>query len=206
MEDDTDPFYVKKRLGQFVRFFDTHKNSNQNRERTIQFLIIIFGASIPLINLSIANPVSNVGSAILGSLIAMLTAILQFEKYHEKWLSYKLISSKLKREYYLWKDCSGDYSKENLSFDFPSNSNDSNLGEKLKDNKKTDDKEKEEEKKYEEKKLALLVQNCEEILLAEATEYVSLFSSSKPNDNQLSRQHVNQVIKQHKISNSNSNT
>lgn len=84
--DPNDPSYVQDRLKQFIRFFDTEKINNRNRERIIQFLIIIFSATIPLINLGTwgtGNFVSSVGSAILGALIAMLTAILQFEKYHE---------------------------------------------------------------------------------------------------------------------------
>jgi hypothetical protein len=142
--DAPDGSYVKVRLEPFICFLDSHKEKNQQRERIIQYLIIIFGGTIPLINLGVANPVSSIGSAILGALIAMLTTILQYEKFHEKWLSNRMVSSKLKKEYYLWKGGSEEYSKEN------------------------DEKAKE----------ALLVKNCEEILLSEATEYVNLFSPS----------------------------
>jgi hypothetical protein len=92
----------------------------------------------------------------------MLTAILQYEKFHEKCLSHKIVSSKLTREYYLWKGCSGEYSKE-------------------------------EDVKVKE---ALLIKNCEEILFTEATEYVNLFSSSRPTDTQIPRPTNNQNINQ----------
>jgi len=43
-------------------------------------------------------------------------------------------------------------------------------------------------------------------LLAETTEYVNLFSSSRPTDSQLARYHENQGKRQPQILNPNSNT
>lgn len=102
-----------------------------------------------------------------------------------------MISAKLKREYYLWKEGSGDYSRGKLCPCFRSSRNNHNLDQKPTDDRRDDCKEKDEQKKdedkYKQKKLALLVVNCEEILFTEATEFVNLFSSSRPSYNQVTR-------------------
>jgi len=149
---------VKDRLEPFIRFFDEHAELNHIRERLIQYVIIVFAVTIPLINLGAINPISSIISAILGALIAILTAILQFDNFHDNWLSLRSTSSKLKREYYLWREGSEEYSKENII-----------------DIKKEIDNQKD----YEERKYTLLIKNCEEILLADASEYINLFSRSR---------------------------
>lgn len=159
---------MRDRLEPFINFFDEHAELNRIRERLIQYLIIVFAVTIPLINFGAINPISSVTSAILGALIAILTAILQFDKFHEKWLSLKSTSSKLKREYYLWREGSDEYSKENLL-----------------DIKKEND----HQKNYDERKYALLIKNCEEILLAEASEYINLFSRSRIYNNLTTTKH-----------------
>jgi hypothetical protein len=58
----------------------------------------------------------------------------------------------------LWREGSDEYSKENIL-----------------DIKKENDN----QKNYEERKYALLIKNCEEILLTEASEYINLFSYSR---------------------------
>lgn len=49
-DPDNDPYYVKERLAKFIKFFDDEKERNRDRERLIQFLIIIIGATIYSLN------------------------------------------------------------------------------------------------------------------------------------------------------------
>ena len=51
-------------------------------------------------------------SATSGALIAILAGILQFEKFHDKWLLFKRTAVDLRKEYYDWKNCVGDYKLE----------------------------------------------------------------------------------------------
>ena len=108
---DKDDDYIKDRLGRFIIFFDKERAIVRRRERILQYTIIILGSLIPIVNLvGIQTFASNILSAIFGASIAIITAILQLEKYHERWLSFKMISTKLSNEYYFWKNKSGDYS------------------------------------------------------------------------------------------------
>jgi hypothetical protein len=107
---DNDDDYIKDRLGRFIIFFDKERAIVRRRERILQYTIIILGSLIPIVNLvGIETFASNILSAIFGATIAIITAILQLEKYHERWLSFKMTSTRLSNEYYFWKNKSGDY-------------------------------------------------------------------------------------------------
>jgi hypothetical protein len=108
---DKDDEYIKNRLGRFIIFFDRERAIVRLWERILQYTIIFLGSLIPIVNLvGIETFASNILSAIFGATIAIITAILQLEKYHERWLSFKMTSTKLSNEYYFWKNKSGDYS------------------------------------------------------------------------------------------------
>ena len=176
-----EPDYIKLRLGPFINFYEEQRKSDRLKERILQFVIMGLGASIPIINvIGIQQFYANILSAIFGGAIASLTAVLQFEKYHEKWLSFKQVNTKLSNEYFMWNNCSGVYSLQ-----------DDKIQEKIKlmieDRKElqqqseiltnlTEDKIREKvEKKI---KLALLVERCEGLITSEAFDYVALFSTT----------------------------
>jgi Protein of unknown function (DUF4231) len=89
----------KKRLEPFIRFFDSEGKRNRNKERILQYLIIGFGALIPIVNvIGIPSPLSNILSSVFGSIIVMSIRFLQFEKYLEGWLIYRTTATKLANE------------------------------------------------------------------------------------------------------------
>jgi hypothetical protein len=165
IENDADGEYIKNRLARFIRFFDREREKNRTRERQLQYAIIGLGALIPVINVIGPKTLeSNILSAIFGGSIALFTAILQFEKYHERWLSSKKTATKLSNEYFRWKNCSGVYGSDYK--------NDLKIQGEM-------------TQKEQEEKLALLVERCEDIIASEAFDYVTLFSpsyQSKPPD------------------------
>lgn len=107
---EDDPPYVKNRLGRFIDYFYYEKQKSRRKERIYQYVIISLGGLIPIINvLGLGTLPVNYASAIFGAGISFLTAILAFEKYHERWLSFKQAATKLSNEYYMWKNSTGDY-------------------------------------------------------------------------------------------------
>jgi hypothetical protein len=155
-DDDVDNPYIKNRLERFINFFDSERKKNRDKERRLQYLIIGFGALIPVVNVfGIPSPFSNILSSVFGGIVVVSTGFLQFEKYHERWLISKTTATKLTNEYYYWKNKVGEYTLNNSNHQ-------SVIAE---------------EKEKAEKRLALLVRNCEYILLSEATEFVGLFNT-----------------------------
>jgi hypothetical protein len=108
--------------------------------------------------IGISSPLSNILSSVFGGIVVISTGFLQFEKYHERWLISKTTATKLTNEYYYWKNNVREYAL---------NSNHQSV---VAENKEGD-------KEKAEKRLALLVRNCEYILLSEATEFVGLFNT-----------------------------
>jgi hypothetical protein len=109
-DEGHDGDYVEKRLSKYVLWFERQKEKDRLRERELQYTIIILGAAIPVINvIGIEQLATNILSAIFGVGIALLTAILQFEKYKERWMSHKVTATNLANEYFFWKNRSGAY-------------------------------------------------------------------------------------------------
>jgi hypothetical protein len=120
--------------------------------------LIIARPLVPIVNVTGTPPsISSIFSAILGSIVVVCAGLLQFEKYHERWLSFKKITTKLSNEYYLWKNKVGEYEPKDTS-----------------PNKQMT--------KHDEESLATLVGRCETIILSEATEYIGFFSRLKEFD------------------------
>lgn len=117
----------------------------------------------------IENLASNIASAIFGGTIAALTAVLQFEKYHERWISFKRAGTKLSNEYYMWKNSSGPYA--------PEKEKQKELSAEKSSNKSPEDRNNNNTTEY---RLALLVKRCEEIITSEAFDYVDIFSENVP--------------------------
>jgi len=153
--EDSDPPYIRNRLGPFILFLDNERVKVRKKEQRFQYTLIIAGALVPIVNVTgIPTPISTIFSAILGGIVVVCAGLLQFEKYHERWLSFKMITTKLSNEYYLWKNKVGEYGPK-----------DSNPDKQM--------------TKSNEESLATLVSRCENIILSEATEYIGFFS--RPN-------------------------
>jgi hypothetical protein len=154
-----DPSYVRKRLGPFTIFLDNERIKARESESRLQYTLIIAGALVPIVNVTgIPISISGILSSILGGIVVVCAGLLQFGKYHERWLSFKMITTKLSNEYYSWKNNAGEYAPK-----------DANTNQQATEPKNKD---------------ALLVERCENIIMSEASDYASLFNHSiKPGTN-----------------------
>jgi Protein of unknown function (DUF4231) len=156
--EDSDPPYVKNRLGPFILFLDNERVKVRNIEQCLQYILIIAGTLVPIVNVTgIPTPISTIFSAILGGIVVVCAGLLQFEKYHERWLSFKMITTKLSNEYYFWKNKVGEYGPK-----------DTNPNKQM--------------TKSNEEGLTILVSRCENIILSEAIEYIGFFSRPNKSD------------------------
>jgi hypothetical protein len=110
-DDDCNNEYITRRLGPFTLFLDNERVKVRKKEVDLQRLLIIAGALIPIVNVTgIPTPFSNILSASLGGIVVVIASILQLQKYHERWLSFKMVTTKLSNEYYYWRNDVEDYS------------------------------------------------------------------------------------------------
>jgi hypothetical protein len=153
--ETTDPPYVHERLKKFIDFFEEHREMNRAKERKYVYLTIIIGAFISVVNvftvfdLRETQILVSITSAILGAVVTIMVGILQHEKYHQRWVHLKVVATRLRVEYYLWKNRVGVYSCE-----------------------KGDDT----RCKESDYKINVLVERCEDIILKEALEYAEMFT------------------------------
>jgi hypothetical protein len=131
---------------------------NRLKERKYIYLTIIVGAFISVVNVfSVFNFLRetqiliSIISEILGATVTIMVGILEHEKYHQRWVHLKVVATRLRVEYYLWKNRASVYScdKENDL--------------RCKDN---------------DYKVNVLVERCEDITLKEAVEYAEMFTES----------------------------
>jgi hypothetical protein len=95
-----------------IRWYDQKADFNKMRYRKFQIIIIISGAIIPLINLSSLSgwqDIALVITSILGSIVIVLTAFSQMEKYFETWILYRATAESLRRERFLFVNSAGQY-------------------------------------------------------------------------------------------------
>ena len=105
------PDYVNTRLAEQLEWYSKKASQNKSRFHSLQIIIIIIGATIPLVNLVDFAPTEiRVISAILGSVIVGISGILQLKKYHENWIMYRSTEEAIKKEKYTYEQNAGDYS------------------------------------------------------------------------------------------------
>jgi hypothetical protein len=150
--EDRDDDYIKNRLGPFILFLDNERVKTRDKESKLQYILLVAGVLIPIVNIGGAPvQISGILSSALGGIVVVCAGLLQFGMYHERWLSFKMITTKLSNEYYYWKNKVGDYA----------------VGD-LETNAKCP---------YSEaRNLSLLVKRCENIILSEASDYARIFS------------------------------
>jgi hypothetical protein len=112
--------FIKNRLDDQIKWYGEKSALNKRRYRLFQIVIIIAGAIIPIMNLASTaglrvGPMHSAlfASSILGSIITVITAFLQMEKYFENWILYRTTAESLKREKVLYENDAGEYT--NLS-------------------------------------------------------------------------------------------
>jgi ABC-type multidrug transport system fused ATPase/permease subunit len=106
---------MKDRVDDQIKYYSGQSNFNKFRYRRFQIIVIIAGGIIPLISLT-ASAFSEwwqhgalIISAVLGSIITIITAFSQMEKYFETWTLYRTTEESLKREKFLFNNNAGDY-------------------------------------------------------------------------------------------------
>jgi hypothetical protein len=150
-----DPLYVHKRLKKFIDFFEIYREKSRDAEKKYVYITIIVGAFISVVNvfsvfdLRETQILVSIISAILGAAVSIMVGILQHEKYHQRWVHLKVAATRLRVEYYLWKNRVGVYSCEKGD------------DTRCKDN---------------DYKLNVQVEKCEDIILKEALEYAEMFT------------------------------
>ena len=105
--------YLKARVDDQMQWYSKKSAYNKKMYRYFQFIIIVVSAVIPLINLTAtATPWAQHGAlittAILGSIIAIVTAFMQMEKYFESWILCRTTLESLKREKVLFQNNVGE--------------------------------------------------------------------------------------------------
>jgi hypothetical protein len=82
---------------------------------TLQILIILFGAVIPIINVMSPNDRGElnvrIASAILGGAVVVTIGVLQLTKLRETGIVFRIISAKLQKEYHSFLLRADNYSK-----------------------------------------------------------------------------------------------
>jgi hypothetical protein len=109
------PSYIKERLDDQILWYGKKSAYNKLRFRITQVIIIIASAIIPIINLAVAPQQHNPQyalyiTAILGTIVTIVTAFSQMEKYFETWILYRTTVETLKREKFLYMNDAADYS------------------------------------------------------------------------------------------------
>ena len=111
--------YIKQRYNDQLDWYEEHATKSRVTYYILQFLIVLAGALIPLINVfpSDNNNLYTIKiiSSILGSFIVIFTGVLQITKSNENWISYRSTAELMKSEYQRFKMGVGDYSEEKVS-------------------------------------------------------------------------------------------
>lgn len=107
--------YIEERLEGQRKWYGKKSRVNKNYYHWFKVLTIIFSILIPVIlgleeYVSMAS-LSKATAAVLGALVAILTAISGLMKFEEKWINYRGCSERLKREKYLFETGTVPYDK-----------------------------------------------------------------------------------------------
>ncbi len=105
--------YIEERLESQRKWYSKKSSVNKNYYHWFKVLTIVFSILIPVI-LGLEEYMSMTGlskaiAAVLGALVAILTAISGLMKFEEKWINYRGCSERLKREKYLFETATAPY-------------------------------------------------------------------------------------------------
>ncbi len=113
--------YIETRLKPATQRLYTKANNHIIQYYILQFIIIIAGALIPIVNTfpfeyttslneTLDNTKIRIISAVLGGIVVVFTATLQLTKLRESVTIFRIIASRLQREYHSFLQGIGDYS------------------------------------------------------------------------------------------------
>lgn len=107
--------YLKDRLQDQIDWYEKKSSWNQARYKQLQFMAIIFGASIPLLTVLSFDKIEVVIRfliALFGSAIAVISAVLTLYKFQDNWVKYRATAEALIREKYLFLTKIAPYNEE----------------------------------------------------------------------------------------------
>jgi hypothetical protein len=100
----------KARLKDQLDYHSKQSRHNKKRFYSLQAVIIITGALIPIVNVVIpGGDLLRLISSILGGIIVVITGVMQLHKYQENWILFRTTQELLRREKYLYLNDAGDY-------------------------------------------------------------------------------------------------
>lgn len=98
-----------------MKWYEKHANRSRSEFYLFQTVVVIVGAIIPIINVSMAlDGMVRLLSSIFGGVIIFATGFLQLTKAYENWINYRNTAEQLKHEYQLFALEAGKYSDEEL--------------------------------------------------------------------------------------------
>ncbi len=107
--------YLEERLESQRKWYSKKSSVNKSYHYWFKVLSITFSILIPVI-LGLEEYISLTGwsraiAAVLGAIVAVLTAITGLMRFEEKWINYRGCSERLKREKYLFQAATSPYDK-----------------------------------------------------------------------------------------------
>lgn len=107
--------YLKQRVDDQISWYSKKSSSNQKYSKTIRFIEICLSAALVLLAVFLDNSIMKYGSAIIGTVLSILSGIMGLNKFQENWIQYRTTAEWLKKEKYLYTTKSGAY-KESKGF------------------------------------------------------------------------------------------
>jgi hypothetical protein len=105
------PDYRKERLQFEIDWHSGKARHNKKMFRLYEIIIIITGATIPIVNaINFIDIQTRIISSILGGIVVIFTGLSQLEKYQENWILYRTTTELLKKEKYYFDNNVGEYS------------------------------------------------------------------------------------------------
>ena len=107
--------YIEQRVDDQIRWYENKAAVNQKRYKQCQLGAIIFGAAIPLltaVSFEELEVLLRFTIALLGSLIAIMNALVSLYKFQENWVQYRTAAESLIREKMLYITQSQPYDGE----------------------------------------------------------------------------------------------
>ncbi len=113
--------YIEERLNGQQQWYSAKSSLNKKYHTQLKISTIVLSVLIPFISglekqLPEEAPILLL-LAILGSLVAVLTAISGLMKFKEKWINYRTASERLKKERLFWATKTGPYAQHMEGFD-----------------------------------------------------------------------------------------
>ncbi|WP_149274913.1 DUF4231 domain-containing protein [Pareuzebyella sediminis] len=109
--------YIEDRLESQRKWYSEKSSLNKDYYNGFKIATIVFSVLIPLIagSMQFASAKGSISLivGILGTLVAILTSVLELMKFKEKWINYRTASERLKHEKILWETKTSPYDQPN---------------------------------------------------------------------------------------------